>query len=251
MTHAGLFRKIKWKKNSTTSTLPSLTRWSVTFWSCRRRCSNFLGSPDEPNLKLHLSIEGCFFIIIIMNLFWLFSSIFYEEVRREIGIFIRGEFIQSFQNQSPASDALHRPCECRMHGALALYLLINKDGALLSRRSEIKSCHSLEVEPRVSLREWRSFQVLWASSPLRQSSLSKKNQLNVLAFKLNCRLKSHVCLSRPHHQVVFLWLRGCRYRRTERRSRGADFQAVILCLYWQHGEKHNILGLQKWEMEMI
>lgn len=37
------------------------------------------------------------FFIIIMNLFWPFSSIFYEEVRHGIGIFIRGEFIQSLR----------------------------------------------------------------------------------------------------------------------------------------------------------
>lgn len=65
LSHTGFllpdFRKIKWEKNSTASTLPSPTRWSLTFWCGRRRRSNLLGSPDEPNLELHLSIEGFYY----------------------------------------------------------------------------------------------------------------------------------------------------------------------------------------------
>lgn len=87
--------KIKWRK---TAQHPLYHHWHadfLTFWSSRRRHNNLLGFPDELNRKLDLFIEG--FFIIIMNLFWPFSSIFYEEVRHVIGIFIRGEFIQSLR----------------------------------------------------------------------------------------------------------------------------------------------------------
>lgn len=79
LSHTGFllpdFRKIKWEKNSTTSTLPSLPRWLLTFWSGRRRRSNLLGSPDEQNHKLHLSIEG--FLLLLLITYFGFSHLFF------------------------------------------------------------------------------------------------------------------------------------------------------------------------------
>lgn len=139
LSHTGFllpdFRKIKWgkKQHSVHFNVTDTLNSDILIRSTTPQQPAGFPWWTEPRATLIYWGVFIIIIIIIMNLFWLFSSIFYEDVRHEIGIFIRGEFIQSFQNQSPASDALRRPCECRARGALALYLLIKKKMALCYR----------------------------------------------------------------------------------------------------------------------
>lgn len=99
LSHAGFllpdFRKNKVEKNSTTSTLPPLTRWFFDILIQSTTPQQPPGFPWWTEPQVRLIYWG--FFIIIMNLFWPFSSIFYEEVRHVIGINIRGEFIQSLR----------------------------------------------------------------------------------------------------------------------------------------------------------